>query len=266
MASFDDLGRALRDDAEANAPRASAINVNAVIAAARTRRRPRQWGVGALALVGVLGLGGIAVAAATPPVLFAASESADGDQQPLSDESATVEGGVSESAAGDRELSEGSPERAADLLGCGAEAPSAAQSPGAQSPGAQSLGDLTLKLRLPAVAPAGADAIEGVVLLTNTGTAIVTVMTSTEAVGVLAKAGIVVGNTAAFGEVGLEFLLAPGESRELTVRIPIDACDPANSAPLAAGDYTVIALLEVAGSTPGTRALVVAPAAAVRLD
>jgi len=258
MASFDDLGRALRDDAEANAPRASAINVNAVISAARARRRPRQWAVGTLSLVAVLGLGGIAVAATTPPVLIAASESAGGDQQPLSDESVTAEGGISAPSANTPDSSD---QRVGDLLGCGVVAPATVQESGGLAPGG-----LTLELRIAPAALASADLIDGVVVLTNTGTEIVTIFSRTEAVGVLAQAGIVVGDGAIRTAVGLEFQLAPGESRELPVRIPIDACDLANSAPLAAGDYTVIALLEVAGSTSGPIEIVMAPAAAVRLD
>jgi len=110
MASFDDLGQALRDDADASAPPASRIDVDAVIAAARARRRPRQWGAGALGLVAVLGLGGIAVAAVAPPTLIAASESAGGDDLLLSEGGAVDEGVGAPTASGD--------ERAARVQGC----------------------------------------------------------------------------------------------------------------------------------------------------
>ncbi len=116
MASFDDLGRALRDDAVASAPPASCIDVDAVISAARARRRPRQWAAGTLGLVAVLGLGGIAVAAVTPPTLIAASESADGGDLLLSEEGAVDApdygggdgGGVAAPAtSGDERVAEG---------------------------------------------------------------------------------------------------------------------------------------------------------------
>jgi len=250
MASFDDLGRALRDDAEANAPRASAIDVDAVIRGARARRRPRQWAVGTLSLVAVLGLGGIAVAASNPPVLIAASETAEGDELLLSNESAAGDSGASAAET------PGSREGAAGLLLCGVEVPLAAETPSG----------LALELRVPPASPAGADAIEGVVVLTNSGADIVTVMTRTEALGVLAQSDIVVGNGAVRGDFGLEYLLGPGESRELPVRIPIAACGPSTDQLLAAGDYWGVALLEIAGSTPGTSEIVVTPPVAVRLD
>ncbi len=87
MSGFDDLGRALRDDADRHAPRASAFDVDALTRAARARRAPRLWGTGALALAAVLGIGGLALTlpGLTPPMLLAGGadeaatlESADG--------------------------------------------------------------------------------------------------------------------------------------------------------------------------------------------
>ena len=99
MTSFDDLGRALRAGASACAPPASRLDVDAAIAAARARRRPRQWGAGALGVIAVLGLGGVAVAAVTPPALIAASESSEGGDQLLSQEGAVDDEAVSEGVA-----------------------------------------------------------------------------------------------------------------------------------------------------------------------
>ena len=250
MASFDDLGGALHDDAAANAPRASAIDVDAVIRAARARRRPRQWGAGALSVVAVLGIGGLAVSAWAPPVLIAASESAGDEQQLLSQERATDDSDVNAPFSVDEA------QRAVDVLGCGALAPAASSTPTG----------LTLELRLPPTTPAGAEAIEGIALLSNTGITSVTVLTSTEASGVLAREGIVVSQGAVIGSVGLTLQLAAGESREVPVRIATADCGSASGGALAAGDYAVIGLIEVAGSATETSAFVVAPATTVRLN
>ena len=118
MASLDDLGRALRDDADASAPPASRIDVDAVISAARARRRPRQWAAGTLGLVAVLGLGGIAVGALAPPSLIAASESAD---------SGSAGTAAPESVGADELLSEPGTARADGLLSCGAVPPAPGQ-------------------------------------------------------------------------------------------------------------------------------------------
>ena len=249
MASFDDLGGALRDAAAENAPRASAIDVDAVTSAARARRRPRLWAVGALSFVAALGVGGLAVAAWSPPVLIAASESADSADLRATDD------GVAGQTDGDASAEIATVEPTSDLLGCGTAVPTATQN----------ARGLELELRVAAAAATSADAVEGVAVLTNTGTDSVTVMSRTVAVGVLAQAGIVVGEAAVRDSGALEFLLAPGESRELPVRILISHCDPSTSTPFAAGDYAGVALLEIDGSTLGTTELVVAPAATVRL-
>lgn len=104
MASFDDLGQALRDDAAAHAPDVTVIDVDAVTRAARTRRRPRLVGAGALALIGAVGLGGVAVAAVTSPTLIAASESAGGDDLLLAEEGAADEGAGAPTTSGDERL------------------------------------------------------------------------------------------------------------------------------------------------------------------
>lgn len=242
MASLDDLGRALRDDASTNAPGASVINVDAAISAARARRRPRQWAVGTLSVVAAIGLGGLAVAAVTPPTMIAATESADGADV-LSEESGDLGGAPSAADEG---------ERASGLIACGAVPPSPTQ------------GSLKLELSVPTSAPATAGAVDGVVQIVNTGTDSVTIVTGTAASGVLIRDGVIVGTEAGRDGAALEFTLGAGESRELPVRIELTTCETNSEQPLPAGSYQVVVLVDVVdGAAVG---IVVAPNAKLRID
>lgn len=249
MASFDDLGQVLRDDAAANAPRASMIDVDAVARAARARRLPRQWAVGTLSLVALLGLGGIAVAAVTPPLMIAASESADLEMGGAESDSAPLaEGADVESAPrGDR---------VASLLACGGSVPFV---------DANELG-LELEVSAHSSAPAMGEQIIASVVLTNEGTTSVAVVSGPEAVGALVADGVIVGTGSVRASIAHEFELAPGESRELPVRLETTHCPDLGGPALEPGDYSAAVMLEVTDAATGASVVLVAPPVAVRLD
>ncbi len=249
MASFDDLGRALRDDAVANAPRASAIDVDAVTAAARARRRPRQWAVGTLSVVAALGLGGLAIGAVTPPTLIAASESADLEAGAEDSEVAPLADG-GDGGRGTDDLA------AEDLLACGV----VTSPPSTQDDG------LELDLRGVPSAVAGDAGVGAGAVLINNGPSVITVVTATTAVAALTQNGEVVGHQLARDTASLEFDLAPGESRELPLQISTADCRSAALEPLASGTYAAVAVLDVLDALTGERTLIVAPAVELRLD
>ena len=244
MASFDDLGRALRDDAAANAPRASAIDVDAVTRAARARRRPRQWAAGTLSLVAVLGLGGLAVAAATPPVLIAASES---------DESSELESAGADEMLVDPDAAGGRAARIDKLLACGVAPPAAAQRPTG----------LALEVLLPSGATAG-DEIASTVRVTNVDTEPRTVITRTEAEAVIVRGGVVVGEVTMIGDAQITKTLDPGVSINLPVRVSTRSCS--GGAALPPGDYTVLTLVDTRQSLDKPSILAIAPEGQLRLD
>lgn len=249
MASFDDLGRALRDDAVANAPHASVIDVDAVTAAARARRRPRQWAVGTLSVVAALGFGGLALGAVTPPTLIAASESADLEAGATESEVAPLADGDD----GGRGADDLAPE---ELLACGA----VTASPSTRGDG------LELDLRVPPSAASADASVRASTVLINNGPTVITVVTGTTAVVVLTRNGEVVGHQLARDTASLEFDLEPGESRELPVQISTADCRSATFEPLASGTYAAVAVLDVLDALTGERTLVVAPAVELRLD
>lgn len=250
MASFDDLGRALRDDAVANAPRASAIDVDAVTHAARARRRPRQWAVGTLSVVAVLGFGGLAVSAVTPPVLIAASESADLAEESVESDSAPLAEGGDEGQRVD------GVEWWADGVACGASASTLETGESA----------LSLDLRLPSSASSNGDTIDASAILLNSSTEPITLVTGASVVAVLTQSGSVVGVELERDTAALEVELEPGHSREVPMPISTLDCRGAGSEPLAAGTYGVIAVLAVLESATGERSLIVAPTAEILLD
>ncbi|MFN4002829.1 hypothetical protein [Microcella sp.] len=244
MASFDDLGRALRDDAAANAPDASVIDVDAVARAARARRRPRQWAVGALGLVAVLGVGGIAVAAATPPSLIAASESADLESTDL-ETTGAEDLGAPEADGGARAL--------ADWLGsCGAALPAA---------DAQPVG-LDLEAQLFST-PSAEGELTGTARVINTGTAPRTVVTRSAAWAVVAQDGVVVGGGSIVGDAARQAELDPGESLELPVSTSTRSC--LDGTALAAGEYTVVVFVDTRQSLDEPEAVVISREYPLRL-
>lgn len=232
MSGLDDLGRALRDDAAANAPRASAIDVDAVARAARARRRPRLIGVGTLALVGSLGLGGLAVGALAPPALIAAGESQSSTADAPAAEGADLDGGELEAMGGGE-----SPARIDDPLRCGAAAP------------AEPTTDdrVRLALDLPASVPSGrpqtGDEPVGSLRLINAGPEALTVESRPEAFAVLLQNGVVVGQPGLVGDAGLMAVLDPGASLELLVRLLTVSCLDGSALP--PGDYAVLVSADV---------------------
>lgn len=244
MASLDDLGRALRDDADAWAPPASRIDVDAVISAARARRRPRQWAAGALGLVAVLGLGGVAVGALAPPSLIAASESAD---------SGSAGTAAPESAGADELLSEPGDARIDGLLSCGAVPPAPGQGP---------IG-LVAEAVLPGEGDAGAE-LSGTLRLINQGTEPRTVITAREADAVVLQGGIVVGEATIAGVAAQTAIIDPEVSIDLPVRVSTIAC--LDGGPLPPGDYTVLVLASTSVSPDEPPTLAIAPESTLRLD
>ncbi len=245
MASFDDLGRALRDDALANAPRASAIDVDAATRAARAQRRPRQWAVGTLSVVAVLGFGGLALSAVTPPALIAASESAD-----LEAGAAEFDDGVSATR------SEADAVRGDDLLSCG----------GAPPEPASPRNGLSLDLAAPLTSSANGDSIITVARLSNTSTSAVDLVANAGASGVLAESGGIVSAGAVVDDEPLSLSLGPGESRDLPVRLETLDCRTGAPDPLPPGAYSAVVVLMVIDVGTGARVLVVAPGADVQLE
>lgn len=257
MSGLDDLGRALRDDAAANAPHASVIDVEAVARAARARRRPRLVGAGALAIVGALGLGGLAVGALTPPALIAASESQSSTADaPLAEGGALEAGGVG--AGGVEPLGSES-----DLARVGG-APLCGE---ATSIAAEGDDRLRLEVQLPASlpgsgAPAGV-AASGTLRLVNATGDDLRVQSRPEAVAVLVQDGVVVGQSGVVTDVGVSALLAPGASLDLDVRLLTVSCLDGSALP--PGDYTVRVSADVGIDGAPPVGLSVAPVA-VRLD
>lgn len=246
MSGFNDLGRALRDDAAVNAPRASAIDVDAVAHAARARRRPRQWAVGTLSVVATLGIGGLVLQSVTPPALIAASESAD---------TATVE-----SSGGSELLSEpaapevfGDGNRALFPLACGAAVPEPYSS-----------GALTLSVQDPSSARGTDGEFAGVAVLTNSGPEPITISTRLAVAGVLALEGVIVGESLDDGEALQTIELAPDDRLELPLRVSTTVCD--TGATVQAGSASVVVALEVSVASTGESFVLVASPATVRLD
>lgn len=232
MSGLDDLGRALRDDAAANAPRASAIDVDAVARAARARRRPRVIGAGALAIVGALGLGGLAVGALAPPALIAASDSQTSTADAPLAEGGDLEGGDLEALDGG-----GSPARVDDPLSCGAPAPAEAVT----DDRVRLALDLTTSV-LSAADQTGAEPV-GSLRLINTTSGDLAVQSRPEASAVLVQDGVVVGQSAIVSDVGLMGVLDPGVSLDLMVRVLTLSCLDGSALP--PGDYTVLASADV---------------------
>lgn len=241
MASFDDLGRALRDDAEANAPRASAIDVDAVTRAARARRRPRQWAVGTLSVVAVLGFGGLAVAAVAPPVLIAASESADLEAGATDGGAAPLEDGADERLDGSDETS----------LGCGETAPS-------YSGVAVNLSSFAL----PRGTVIDAEYV-GSVSLANTGSDSLTVTVPTAATGVLTRDGIVVSEPLPLEESTTVIELDAGGSWSIPVRLSTTDCTTGSAL---SGVVDAVVLADVTLEWNGQHITLVASPISVKLE
>jgi len=250
MSSLDDLGGALRDDAAANAPRASAIDVDAVARAARARRQPRQWAVGTLSVVAVLGFGGIAVAAVTPPTMIAAIESADLEVGVPESESAPLAEGGTGDAPEENEA------RVGELLVCSADT----------TPLTSSMSGLDAAITPPATSVVAGEPIMTTVQLTNTTGSEVVFAMRPEATGVVTTDGAVVGMRSILGDSLVEVRLAPNESTTVPVRLETTDCRDSGGPPLPIGSYTAIVVIDIVDSATGLVDSVVPPGIDVRLD
>ncbi len=251
MSSLDDLGRALRDDAAANAPTASAINVDAVARAARARRQPRQWAVGTLSVVAVLGFGGIAVAAVTPPTMIAAIDSADLESGVIGAESAPLaEGG----GTGDAPVDNGA--RVGELLACSAET----------APLSSTIIGVDAVITPPATRVVAGEPIMTTVQLTNTTDSAVSFTMSAEAAGALTADGVVVGTSSVVSAGLVEVQLATGQSTTVPVRLETIDCRDSGAPPLPVGGYTALVVIELIDVATGLVDRVVPPGIEVRLD
>lgn len=228
------LARALREDAAANAPGASDIDVAEATRRSRARRLPAQLAVGAAAVVLVLGVGVAAVdgLALAPPSFIAA----DGAR----DESAEQPGG------GDSTGGEAAP--SAPVARCDASVDDAVGDEGE----AAGMPGLRLEIELPERAEAGGDAIEGTIRIVNDGSRRVTGTASAPPTVVASRDGVARWTSAAGAAAGsttIEFDLEPGESIALPVRVRLVACDAAAAPP--PGEYELSAFLTVTPSTAG---------------
>lgn len=231
MSSLDDLGRALRDDAAANAPRASAINVDAVARAARARRQPRQWAVGTLSVVAVLGFGGLAVAAVTPPTMITAIDSA------------TLESGVADAESAPLAEDGGASDATGQVDGpyvCGSAAPQySGESVNLSSSD------------LPSGGLVGSEYM-GTVTVVNSGSDRLTLTIPTEATGVLVRDGIIVSEPLAVDGTPSQVELAGGQKWSIPVRLSAIDC---SSGSALTGDIDAVVFAEVTLSWLGERTL-----------
>lgn len=250
MSSLDDLGGALRDDAAANAPRASVINVDAVTRAARARRKPRQWAVGTLSVVAVLGVGGLAVTAVTPPTMIAAIESGDLEVGVAEEESAPL----AEGGTGDAPEENGA--RVGELLVCTADT----------TPLTSSMSGLDAVITPPAASVVAGEPIMTTVHVTNTTESTVVFTMRPEATGVVTTDGVVVGMGSIRGDRRVEVRLAPKESTAVPVRLETTDCRDSGGPPLPVGSYTAIVVIDVVDSATGLADSLVPPGIEVRLD
>lgn len=261
MSGLDDLGRALRDDAAANAPRASTIDVDAVARAARARRAPRLLGVGALAVVGALGLGGLAVGALAPPALIAAGESTDtGTSDALPESLGAGDGDADGGGAAPQE--EGDLSRLNGSVACG-------------EPVDDELSvdtRLALEVLLPTSVESGLGQVgdgaaappSGVVRIVNTAEEPVSVQTRSAAFAALVLDGVVVGEGTIVADVGVAAKLDPGVSLGVPVAVVTVSC--VDGTPLPAGDYTVLVSVDAWTSEGGPLTRLVALAGPVRVE
>lgn len=233
------LARALREDAAANAPGASAIDVAEATRRSRARRLSAQLALGAAAVVLVLGVGVVAVDGIAPPAFIAA----DGAR----DESAEQPGG------GDSTGGEAAP--SAPVARCGASVDDAVGDEGE----AAGMPGLRLEIELPERAEGDGDAIEGTILIVNDGSRRVTGTASAPPTVVASRDGVARWTSAvgaADSSTAIEFDLESGESTALPVRIRLVACDAADDGSSSdgappPGEYELSAFLTVTPSTAG---------------
>ena len=252
MSSLDDLGRALRADAAANAPRGADIDVDAVIRASRARRQPRQWALGAMVVLASVGIGGASIAALSPPpAMIAASESAD---EASSDEVFSLES--------DRGTSGDSRVGNYDCMQPIAEV-------------VETHASLTLEVRFAPTTVIDDGEITGEVTMLNAGTETLQVSSDMSPFVTLSQNGVTIWRTPAIGSAGLDRQLAPGESIDFDVSLAAVVCDPAADSWLvdvdelptvAPGEYELSATITVAVDNEANWQTLTSPRQTIRLE
>lgn len=244
MTPHDDLAARLAAEAERAAPR-SALDVDSLVRRSRARRRPALLGVGVLATVAIVGIGGLGVSAIgglVPNDLTAA------DSASTAEESALEQAGSGDTSGGT--MADGESALAPDWLQnrCGSTPVTPADVP--------DLG-LVLEVDFPARATAGADSIVGTVRVTNTGSEPIEGAVSATPAITVSSDGRTVWHTSGVEDTGtLDLALDPGESREYGAVLRPLSCTiddearalegfDAGLAPLPPGEYAVSAVLDI---------------------
>lgn len=242
------LGEDLKRAADATTPRP--IDVDAVLAASRSRRRARRTAIvsGAGAVAAVLAVGGLVfglrggvVTTADAPVTAESPESAD-----VAPEASRGDGAASGLMLADPET----------MNRCGAPVmppPDAAAAP------------LTVSIVPPAapVAPGAAASVE--VSVTNTSSEVVTGDLSVAPAVTVAEAGITVWHSSGTSDLGASAVsLAPGESTTLVGELRASRCTadddagtglPGDLPPLAPGGYAMGAVIAYSSPADGSAML-----------
>lgn len=252
MSSLDDLGRALRADAEANAPRGADIDVDAVVRASRARRQPRQWALGAVVVVAMVGIGGASIAALSPPpAMIAASESAD---EASGDDVFSLEsdGG----ASGDSRVTYYDCLQPITDVG-------------------ETHAPLTLEVRFAPTTVIDDGEITGEVRMFNAGSSTVRVSADMSPFVTLSQNGLVLWRTPVIGSAAVDRQLAPGDSIDFVVQLAAVVCDPsAEGWPfdasglqvVAPGEYELSATIGVAVDNDANRLTLTSPQQTIRLE
>lgn len=219
MATESDLRELLRDPDPEGRP---TIDVDAVLARAHRRRRPKvvaAQALGSLAAVGAIVTGVVAIVPPPQTAIMVAEDSGGGDES------------AAEPGAADADL-----RWAMDACG---EPP---------IDGASATWSVATTVN-----GAGTD-VTATLTLRNTGDAEVTGVATPWSL-TFVRDDVVVGRASLPGGTPGEFVLGAGESFDSTVGAVVESCDPA--APLAPGSYEVRAVVEVLDRVAGEHAEVV---------
>jgi len=252
MSSLDDLGRALRADAEANAPRGADIDLDAVVRASRARRQPRQWALGAMVVVATVGIGGASIAALSPPpAMIAASESAD---EASSDDVFSLEsdgGALNDNRAAEYDCLQPTTEVV------------------------ETHTPLTLEVRFAPTTVIVDGEITGEVRMLNVGSSTVRVWADMSPFVTLSQNGLTLWRTPVIGSAAVDRQLAPGDSIDFAVQLAAVVCDPsAEGWPLdatglqvvAPGEYDLSATIGVTVGDHTNQQRLTSPLQAIRLE
>lgn len=253
------LRAALRHtDATATEAR-SALDSDAIAHRVRQRRLPKIIASGAVASIAVLGLGTAAVQSFVPllqPGIVtdqAASEQANPESAP--DRDGAVNGG---------QAADSGATTMAPVVRCGDPIPAASAPGGARG--------LQIDLVMPDAATISDGAIQGDVVLANTGDEVIRATAPLLPTAALADDAVITWHThGVIAQVVTDLVLAPGEAHRFTVTVEPLRCDDefelesGTAAPVTAGSYRVVAVLDVTFDD-GTGSRLVTDPATIRLD